>query len=137
MSTQYPDYLKDLCDRLQFRVSDLEHAIKEVVTQQGDNLCWMDAYQKLARLVGVDFDPTLLDEGEMLANCKRFVRSLKAGCPYVKTGYKGTISKVSLLHLTCGHCDATWIVRGKESVGLLLFCPYCGKQQQFDQGPPT
>jgi hypothetical protein len=65
------------------RVKELEDAIREVVTQEMDDLCWMDVYTKLGRLVGVEFDPATLPAEVMLANCRRFVTALKAGRPYV------------------------------------------------------
>lgn len=36
------------------RVAELEEAIRWVVTQQADDLCWMDAYVRLGKLVGVE-----------------------------------------------------------------------------------
>jgi hypothetical protein len=64
------------------RVKELEDAIRRVVTQQADDLCWMDVYNYLAALVGVRFDPAMLPADQMLANCDRYVNSLKTGCPY-------------------------------------------------------
>lgn len=64
------------------RVKELEDAIRWVVTQPADDLCWMDVYTKLAALVGIPFDPKMLPRAKMLANCERFVDSLLIGCPY-------------------------------------------------------
>ncbi len=64
------------------RVAQLEAAIIKVVTQQADDLCWMDVYTELAHLVGRSFDPLLLPVEQMDKQCQRFVRSLHAGCPY-------------------------------------------------------
>jgi hypothetical protein len=64
------------------RVRELEDHIRDVVLQQGDDLCWMDVYTKLAGLVGVQFDPTLLPDEQMLTNCKRFITSLRTGGRY-------------------------------------------------------
>jgi hypothetical protein len=62
----------------------LKAAVKEVVTQQADDLCWMDVYVKLGALVGVPFDPKALPRATMLGNCERYVDSLLAGSPYAQ-----------------------------------------------------
>jgi hypothetical protein len=82
--------------RLRARVAELEEAILRVVTQQEDDLCWMDIYTELAGLVRVTFDPRLLPDDMMLANCRRFVKSLRTGCPYqpIDPVYSGRDSKV-------------------------------------------
>ena len=65
------------------RLRDLEAAVRRVVTQRADAICWRDAYTDLARLVGVEFLPELIcDREKMLANCRAFVDSLHGG-PYV------------------------------------------------------
>jgi hypothetical protein len=64
------------------REKELEDAIRWVVTQQADDLCWMDAYTKLAALVGVKFDPKMLPKEVMLRRCDRYIDSLLEGCPY-------------------------------------------------------
>jgi hypothetical protein len=61
----------------------LREAIRQIVTQRGDNICWRDVYTDLAKLVGVDFCPQLIaDPEKMLVNCRAFVQSLQSG-PYV------------------------------------------------------
>lgn len=64
---------------------DLLEAVRYVVTQQEDDVCWLDAYIKLAGLVGVVLDPKLLPREKFLNNCSRFYDSLACGYPY-KTG---------------------------------------------------
>lgn len=63
---------------LRARVEELESAIRWVVTQQGDDLCWMDVYQRLGPLVGVDFDPVLVPTVLFLENCRRYESSLRS-----------------------------------------------------------
>lgn len=66
------------------RLMRLDAAVRRVVSQRADDLCWMDVYVELAGLVGVEFVPELIDPPErMLGNCRRFVDSLKTGGPYV------------------------------------------------------
>lgn len=65
------------------RISLLEGTIREIVsTTFGDDHCWMDVYTKLGALIGIKFDPLMLDKQTMLRQCDRFVTSLLAGCPY-------------------------------------------------------
>lgn len=115
------------------RVRELEDAIREVVTQQGDDLCWMDIYTRLGKLVGVVVDPTLLPDEEMLANCKRFISSLRSGCPY-KTGDKNGVYYGSSMKLKCGYCQESWdmdFAIFTVNIPKNYFCPFCGKQQHF------
>lgn len=61
----------------------LRAAITKMVTQRGDDFCWRDAYKELAKLVGIDFCPELMDDPDkMLENCKCFINSLYSG-PYI------------------------------------------------------
>jgi len=72
--------LRTELDAANRRVAELESAIKKVVTQEGDDICWRDIYTDLAKLVGIEFCPKLIAEPEqMLANCCEFVRSLRGG----------------------------------------------------------
>lgn len=66
----------------QARVLELEEAIREVVTQEMDDICWMDIYVRLAKLVGIDFYPKLLPKEKFKKNCDRFTESVYVGCPY-------------------------------------------------------
>ena len=71
------------------RVAELEEAIRWVVTQKEDDVCWMDAYVRLGKLVGIEItleQLAMLPEGLMLANCTRFVRHLHTGCGYKPVG---------------------------------------------------
>lgn len=62
----------------------LRTAIRDVIDQRGDDLCWRDVYTKLAALVGVEFVPQLMcDPDTMRANCNRFIDSLYNGGPYI------------------------------------------------------
>lgn len=68
---------------LRERVAQLEDAIRKVVTQGGDDLCWRDCYTELAQLVGIEFCPKLIEEPEkMLANCCQFIHSMRTGGKY-------------------------------------------------------
>lgn len=64
------------------RVQQLEAAIKDVLAQDMDHICWMDVYTKLAGLVGVKFDPALLPRWLFLHNCQRFSDFIYEGVPY-------------------------------------------------------
>lgn len=66
------------------RLMRLDAAVRKMVTQEGDDLCWRDLYEDCAALVGVSFCPKLIEnEDAQEANCKAFIRSLKSGpyCP--------------------------------------------------------
>src|SRR4051812_36026517 len=69
-------------DELIARVHELENAIRYVVTQTADDICWMDAYSKLGEQVGIKFDPTLIDPAIMRKNCDRYIDSIYSGCVY-------------------------------------------------------
>lgn len=77
----------------QERVDQLETAIRKVVTQAGDDLCWRDIYVELARLVGIEFNPDLLPKEQMLRNCERFIDSLASGAPYFSVERERAIAK--------------------------------------------
>jgi len=65
------------------RVRTLENAIRKVVTQRADDLCWRDVYTDLAKLVGVEFCPALIcDPEKFIANCRQFDASLRGGGKY-------------------------------------------------------
>lgn len=65
------------------RARILEDAIRKVVTQRADDLCWRDVYTELAKLVGVDFKPELIcDSDKFIANCRAFDKSLREGGEY-------------------------------------------------------
>lgn len=71
------------------RINELEEAIKWVVTQKADDLCWMDAYVRLGKLVGIEItleQLSFLPEQKMLDNCKHYIRHLHTGCGYKPTG---------------------------------------------------
>jgi hypothetical protein len=66
------------------RLVALDGAVRRVLAQKGDDVCWRDVYTELAGLVGVDPTPHLIcDERQFLANCRRFHQSLKSGGDYV------------------------------------------------------
>lgn len=61
----------------------LRDAIRSVVTQEADDLCWLDVYTNLAKLVGIYFTPKLMaDPEKFIANCRRFNKSLREGGKY-------------------------------------------------------
>lgn len=113
------------------RIEEFEDAARYIVTQQGDNLCWMDVYKRLAHLVDINFDPTLLDDQTMERNCQTFIKSLRSGCPYHTGEYIGHYAIEKILHLGCGHCDKWWSISGGDET-TNYFCPYCGHQQHFE-----
>lgn len=61
---------------LQKRVEELEAAILDVVTQKLDNICWMDVYTKLSKLVEHEFNPLLLPKKEFDYNCSKFSNAM-------------------------------------------------------------
>jgi hypothetical protein len=66
-------------------IIELDHiksAIRQIVTEPADNLCWLDVYQKLAAMVGIEFDPVRLPREQMKAQCGRFIDSIYDGKPY-------------------------------------------------------
>lgn len=66
------------------RLMRLDAAVRRMVTQRGDDICWRDLYTELAGLVGLPFVPELMySRNQMLANCERFVVSLYDGGPYI------------------------------------------------------
>lgn len=65
------------------RLFMLDHAVRRLLAQRLDDVCWRDAYIELARLVGVEFKPELLPREAFLTNCDRFHRSLESGECYV------------------------------------------------------
>lgn len=67
---------------LQTELKLLKSEIEYVVTQQLDDICWLDWYQRLAKQVGIDFNPLLLSEEQQLTNCRVFFCALRDGRPY-------------------------------------------------------
>lgn len=63
-------------------IQKFENAVLEVVTQQGDNLCWMDVYTKFAAFIGIEFNPALLTREQHLHQCEHYIDNLLAGCPH-------------------------------------------------------
>lgn len=69
--------------QLKAEIVKLRSAIRKVVSQRCDDLCWRDVYTDLSKLVGVPFHPEMIDDPEkMLANCCQFIHSLRTGGPY-------------------------------------------------------
>jgi hypothetical protein len=64
------------------RIEELEEAIRYVVTQKFDDVCWLDAYVKLGKLVGIDYDPLLLPKAQFLHQCDHFYDCLASGETY-------------------------------------------------------
>ena len=66
------------------RLMSLDAAVRRVISQRADDLCWRDVYTELAALVGVDFCPQLIAEHcQFAANCRAFDLSLRTDGPYV------------------------------------------------------
>jgi len=72
----------------------LEEACRYALSQQADNICWMDLYTKIAKILGVEWKPTLLPPEQLRANCDRFISSIYSGCPYDQ----GDVSRVVQEH---------------------------------------
>lgn len=75
--------------QLRAKVAELEEAIRWVVTQQADDLCWMDAYVRLGKFVGVEItldQLAMLPKGKMMANCDHFITCLQKGIGYKPEG---------------------------------------------------
>lgn len=124
---------------LKERVEFLESEIRYAVTQQGDDLCWLDVYRRLAASVGIEFDPRLCEPREMRKNCDKFIDSIYSGEPYRMGDYVGKYGLEIVLHLACGHCDKTWqmSIQGLDDIkDKSYFCPYCGQQQNFEVALP-
>jgi hypothetical protein len=100
------------------RVEQLETAIKKVVTQNGDDICWMDVYKDLGSLVGIEFNPEMLPRDEMLSNCAKFVDSLLTG-----TEYKLTVEYPAEINCVCGE---SFTIEEPCKAGEHLHCPHCG-----------
>lgn len=115
---------------LKDRVKFLENEIRDVVTQQGDNLCWVDIYTRLAKCIGIEFNPTLLDKETMDRNCERFTRSLREGCQYKINDKEGEQFMMKLISFNCGYCNGMWNIHVSTQLAS-TFCPFCGKQQSF------
>jgi hypothetical protein len=62
--------------------TEMKEAILDVLSQEIDHICWMDIYTKLAKVVGVPFDPTLVPRPIFEKNCQRFTESIYSGQPY-------------------------------------------------------
>lgn len=75
--------------QLRAKVAELEEAIRWVVTQQADDLCWMDVYVRLGKLVGIEItleQLAMLPKAKMLDNCERFICHLQTGVNYSPEG---------------------------------------------------
>lgn len=60
----------------------LEAAVKQTVTEEGDDICWLDVYVTQASLVGIGFDPALIPKKQLQRQCDQFIDSIYTGCPY-------------------------------------------------------
>lgn len=66
------------------RLLRLDAAVRRVLAQRGDEVCWRDVYTELAGLVGVDPTPHLMvGRDRFLENCQAFASSMYgSGLPY-------------------------------------------------------
>lgn len=83
------------------RVRHLETLIHKTVTQNMDDICWMDVFANLAKEVGVDFNPLKLPRHQFEKNCARFTEDLYAKKPYCAdslTEYMRTLLLVAEEH---------------------------------------
>lgn len=60
----------------------LPDAVRGVLAEPGDDICWYDVFVRLAWLVDVEFEPAMIPPARMKAQCDRFIDSLATGCPY-------------------------------------------------------
>lgn len=65
------------------RLRKLEKVIKDVLSQEGDDVCWRDVYEEMATLVGVEFKPKLLEKCQFIRNCNHFYDCLASGEHYI------------------------------------------------------
>jgi len=61
---------------------ELEEACRYTLAQEFDDICWLDFYTKIAKILGVEYDPKLLPRDRFLGNCGRFYDSMASGRPY-------------------------------------------------------
>ena len=95
------------------RQEELEDAIRNAVTQKGDDLCWLDVMRDLAQLVGIEFNPELLPKAVFLKNCERFHTSLMDGEQYER----------KLILVAAGHPEADGRKAKPGDVGYTLKFP--------------
>jgi hypothetical protein len=62
----------------------LRAGIEVALSASADDVCWLDVYRDLGKLVGRDFKPELLPRSKFLSNCERYFDALKAGKPYAR-----------------------------------------------------
>jgi hypothetical protein len=110
------------------RVHALESAIKEAVSCQLDDICWMDVFTKLAALVGHKFDPVMLGKPRMLRNCERFVDSLVEGRPYCADHGTMTLAEYSKALNLLGAYEGTL---SERVYGLLNQLDYASKRNKW------
>lgn len=72
---------------------ELKEAVENVVSQDVDNICWLDVLKDLAKVVGKEFNPLLLPKEKFLANCQRYANSLYENLPYDKDEVTKTIEE--------------------------------------------
>lgn len=73
-------------DSISAELSNIKLAIKEVVSQKADDVCWMDVYVQLGKLVGITIRAeslALLPKATFLHNCEHYIDCLKKGETYV------------------------------------------------------
>lgn len=71
----------------------LEDACRYALSQQADNICWMDLYTRIASVLGVEWSPTLLPPEQLRANCNKFIESIYSGCVYDQGAVSRTIQE--------------------------------------------
>lgn len=82
------DFGWGMTDAMQFsrvetdELTIIKTLIRQIVTERADNLCWLDVYQKLAKFVGVSFDPLQLPTAQFLGNCTHYECSMRTGRDY-------------------------------------------------------
>jgi hypothetical protein len=77
--------LEEANDHLEQQNVEFRQAIEQVLSQREDDLCWMDVYVMLGRLVGQEITPAklaVLPVDKMMEKCERYCKSLKGGEPY-------------------------------------------------------
>lgn len=64
------------------RLVPLERRVNWMLDQKFDDLCWLDAYRELGKILGREFKPEQMPREQFLANCAAYHDSLARNCPY-------------------------------------------------------
>jgi hypothetical protein len=65
------------------RLVPLERRVNWMLDQKFDDLCWLDLYRDLGKILGREFKPEQMPREQFLANCAAYHDSLACDTPYV------------------------------------------------------